>query len=231
MKALWIRYASRLNALSFRERVLALVAVSGVLTTLIWALAVDPVMVLSKRAQTQIDTHNATIASMEQQKADLVSRLAQSPDQPLLDRIAAIDAQIAQIDKPLGDKSRGLVSPERMTAIVKGMLQSNAKLRLVALRTIPAAPLIEAKANELTNASTARESQTTVHTNGGIYKHGIVLTVEGAYLDLMRYTEQLEALPTQVMWQRTHVDASEFPRVRMTLTLFTLSLEKTWLTL
>jgi MSHA biogenesis protein MshJ len=232
MKALWLRCAAKLNALSLRERVLAWLAVSGVLAMLVWALAVDPAATLSKRASAQIETHNATLSAAEQQKTLLMARLAQRPDQPLLDRIAEIDQQIATIDQTLGDKSRSLVAPDRMTAVVKGMLQANAKLRLVSMRTIPARPLVEPKPESGANAQNEHAANANVvHVNGGIYKHGIELTVEGAYLDLMRYAEQLEALPTHLMWQRTRVDASEFPRVRMTLTLFTLSLEKTWLTL
>lgn len=230
MKALWQKYAMRLNALSLRERVLALIAVTGVLAVLIWALAVDSPAKVTKRASAEIETHKATIASMEQQKGDLAARLAVHPDQDLLNRIGEIDQQIAEVEKTLGDKSRGLISPERMTSVVKGILQSNTKLRLVALRTIPAMPLVEPKA-EPANAQSGGATVSQVKATSGIYKHGIELTVEGAYLDLMRYAEELEALPTHVMWQRTHVDASKFPRVRMTLTLFTLSLEKTWLTL
>lgn len=230
MKAFWQKYAAKLNALKTRERVLTGIAVSGVLGILIWALAIDPAAVTSKRVLSQIETHNATITTAEQQKTQLVAQLAQHPDAALETRIAEIDQQIAELDKTLGEKSRGLVAPDRMTGLVKGMLQSNANLRLVSLRTLAATPLVEPKETSPENAQD-KAATVPVRIHGGVYKHGIELTVEGSYLDLMRYTEQLEAMPTQVMWQRTRVDATDFPRVRMTLTLFTLSLEKTWLTL
>lgn len=34
-----------------------------------------------------------------------------------------------------------------------------------------------------------------------------------------------------VMWSRTRIDALDYPRVTMTLTLYTLSLDRTWLTI
>jgi MSHA biogenesis protein MshJ len=62
-----------------------------------------------------------------------------------------------------------------------------------------------------------------------VYKHGIELTVEGAYLDLLRYQERLEKLPWHMFFARTSVDSSDYPKVRMTITLYTLSLEEAWL--
>ena len=62
-----------------------------------------------------------------------------------------------------------------------------------------------------------------------VYKHGIELTVEGNYLDLLEYQTRLEKLPWRMFFARTSVNSVDYPRVLMTITLYTLSLEEAWL--
>jgi MSHA biogenesis protein MshJ len=62
-----------------------------------------------------------------------------------------------------------------------------------------------------------------------IYRHGLELTVAGSYLDLLAYVRDLEALPTQLYWGALNVDASQYPKVLMKVTVYTLSLDRAWL--
>lgn len=64
-----------------------------------------------------------------------------------------------------------------------------------------------------------------------VYRHGVELTLEGRYVDMVNYMSQLESMPVRLIWGRARLDASGHPRTRLTLTLFTLSLEKDWMKL
>jgi MSHA biogenesis protein MshJ len=55
------------------------------------------------------------------------------------------------------------------------------------------------------------------------------LTLQGSYLDLLDYLTRLEQMPVQMFWANASMDASDYPRVRLTLVLYTLSLDKDWL--
>jgi MSHA biogenesis protein MshJ len=46
---------------------------------------------------------------------------------------------------------------------------------------------------------------------------------------LHSYLARLEALPWQLFWGKVTLDAGEHPKLRLTLTLHTLSLNKAWL--
>jgi len=61
-----------------------------------------------------------------------------------------------------------------------------------------------------------------------VYKHGVEIVVQGSYLDLLAYVSRLERQPWQMYWGRTVVSA-EYPKVMVALTLYTLSLDKSWL--
>ena len=62
-----------------------------------------------------------------------------------------------------------------------------------------------------------------------MYKHGVQITVRGSYADLTQYMAALENLPTRMFWGMAKMNVVQYPTSELTLTLYTLSLDKTWL--
>jgi MSHA biogenesis protein MshJ len=57
------------------------------------------------------------------------------------------------------------------------------------------------------------------------------VTLRGSYLDMVDYMTALESLPTQLFWGKAQLDVEDYPSVRLTLTLYTLSLDEKWMKL
>jgi len=53
--------------------------------------------------------------------------------------------------------------------------------------------------------------------------------VRGSYADLLQYLAALEKLPTQMFWSMAKMNVVKYPEAELTLTLYTLSLDETWL--
>jgi MSHA biogenesis protein MshJ len=64
-----------------------------------------------------------------------------------------------------------------------------------------------------------------------LYRHGVELSVEGSYADLLSYLQALEALPQQLLWGNLELKVEQYPRVVLTLRLYTLSLASAWVEL
>ena len=64
-----------------------------------------------------------------------------------------------------------------------------------------------------------------------IFQHGFELKISGSYGALHDYLARLEKLPWRMFWGRVTLDATQHPRLTLTLVVHTLSLDKTWLTL
>ena len=62
-----------------------------------------------------------------------------------------------------------------------------------------------------------------------IYKHGIEIKVAGNYQDLLAYLTEIERMPQRIIWNRVKLSTELYPRNEMTLTVYTLSLDKQWL--
>ena len=64
-----------------------------------------------------------------------------------------------------------------------------------------------------------------------LYRHGVELVLQGSYLDMVAYMEALEAMPSQLFWGKATLNAEDYPRTRLALTLYTLSLDPKWMAL
>ncbi|HEX5364876.1 MAG TPA: agglutinin biogenesis protein, partial [Gallionella sp.] len=62
-----------------------------------------------------------------------------------------------------------------------------------------------------------------------IFRHAVQITVRGSYLELLNYLAALEKLPTQMLWGEVKFAVERHPDAVLTVTLSTLSMDKTWL--
>lgn len=224
MKLQWARFVAWLEALSLRERAMVFAAGVALIGFLLWLGLLQPLVDRNHRLAAKLAGHNGLLATLGTQTDELRRLQAVDPDAVVRDQLADIDRQLAEIEDAMVQQQGGMVAPGQMAALVKGLLGRTPGLQLVGLRTLPVAPLMAP-----VDSGTAAKPAAGVET--GLYQHGLDLTLEGRFGDLLAYATQLEGQPLHVLWSRTRIDALAYPKVTMTLTLYTLSLERTWLQL
>lgn len=221
----WKQLGHKYAALSRRERVL--LAAALVLGPLLigHALFVDPQWKRGKALQNTIATESASLATMQTQAAGLQQELSIDPDAGRKAELAALVAQRDQLDGQLRQLGSALVRPEEMNGLLERLLARNAGLRLISLKTqAPQSVLQQDKTPEVADGKPVERSF-------DLYRHGVEIRLEGSYGQLQDYLAQLEKLPQRLLWGRLSYRVSEYPRAEMTLTVYTLSSDKTWLTL
>ena len=126
----------------------------------------------------------------------------------------------------------GLVAPERMAPLLEAILRANARLQMVSMRTLPVEPVMGGATPAAPAVGTAPEAGAQVAAGRPLlYRHGVEVTVRGNYLDMVGYMAALESMPTQLFWGRAQLEAETWPDSRLTLTLYTLSLDAKWMKL
>jgi MSHA biogenesis protein MshJ len=235
MKQYWQRMVLRIDALSLRERAIIFAMAALVLITLLNTVLLEPQFAKQKLLSERITQEQAQIAGIQAEIQQKVRSQAIDPDAAERMRLQALKQRSAQMQDAMRDVQKGLVSPDKMSELLESILKQNGKLRLVSLKTLPVAGLNELvseskTAGEKTAAATAspakQESQPAA---GYVYRHGVEVMVQGGYLDMMNYMAALEAMPWQLFWGRAKLSVDEYPKATLTLTLFTLSLDKAWL--
>ena len=235
LKAQWQSLAERVDAMSLRERALIFLAVAMVLIVLVNTLLINPLLTRHKKLQQQIAQTQEKANAMQRQIQTLVNSWNVDPDVALRARLAQLREQSERTGKTLEDIQSGLVPPQRMPVLLEDILKHNRSLRLVALKTLPVTVLGEpetaAAGKTPGEAGKPAPVQKSAPPESLVYKHGVEITLEGSYLDLLRYLTEIESLPWHMFWGKADLDVEKYPNVTLTLRLYTLSLDKAWLAL
>ena len=227
MREQWRKLVERYAALQPRERVLVLLAVL-VGTALIYdAVAFQPLEARKKNLTRQI--------AEARQKLKVAEALMQTKE-PVGDSHAvkrsyrdALRVRLAEIKQSMSNLQEGMVPPERMARLLEDMLSRTRGLQLVSLRALPPKPF-EPRGAAPASPGGAKAAKPAPKDPGRvIFQHGFELTLQCTYRDLHDYLAQLERLPWQMFWNRISVQTEQYPRLRVTITVQTLSLTKAWL--
>ena len=230
MKARLKVWMDRVDAMSLRERLMIFVMLAVVLVAVVMTLAIDP---LSKKqkllTQTLTQTQAQTQAAEAQMQA-LAEASKRDPDLSNRLRLAALETKRKNAYTALASVQQGLVAPDKMTELLRDLLGRNPRLSLISIKTLaPRALTDAAKPTEPTLKSDAKSPEKSPTKDLGLYKHGVEISVEGSYADLVAYLVDLEQLPWRMYWGSVNLSAQTYPISRLTLTVYTLSLDKTWL--
>lgn len=228
MKQHWIKLAGRLDAMNLRERTLIFLMAAAVLVALANSLLLDPLRQKESRLAQQLKQDQDGIAAIHVQVQNLAQGRGNDPAAVNRNRRETLQQEIGQADEALKAMRKSLVQPDRMTALLEDILQREGQLQLVSLKTLPVGGVLDgAAAKDKPGQEAKPEAKKEIA--GQVYKHGVELVVRGNYADLQRYLARLEGLPWQMFWGQAELKAEEYPQSVLTLTLYTLSLDKTWL--
>ncbi|HLY96612.1 MAG: agglutinin biogenesis protein [Sideroxydans sp.] len=215
------RIVAKVDGMSLRERALIFAAVAFLATSLINSLFLDPLLQQQKRLSAQVVQQQERMKEVEAALSALLQAKQADVHSPQRERIRQLQQQIADGDAYLKDRRDKLVPPEKMAALLEQVLRRNGRLQLVSMNTLPVALFIEQPVEASGARAVGEERQ--------VYKHGVQITVHGSYADLLQYLTALENLPTRMFWGMAKMSVVQYPTVELTLTLYTLSLDKTWL--
>jgi len=221
MQAQLNKIVAKIDAMSLRERALIFAAAAFLLVSMIESLLFAPQLEKQKILSAQVVQQQEKMKEVQAQIAALLQARQADANSPQRERLRVLRQQIADGDMFLKDRRDKLVPPEKMAQLLEQVLNKNDRLKLVSLNTLPVSLLIEPTADAPAVPVTGADSQ--------IYKHGVQITVRGSYADLLQYLTALEKLPTQMYWGAAGMGVVQYPVVELTLTLYTLSLDKTWL--
>lgn len=232
--------AERVDRLNLRERVLVFVAAVALAYVAWQTFLMDPLAARATAAEQRLEAVGQRLRAVDATVA------AGDPRAQALARRHALRERLEALDATLRDAASGYVPPERMTEMLRDVLDGQRGLQLVSLRNLPveslaspvgipgtgtprgeaspAAPAAEAAADAAssTNAANGAASQ-------GPYIHPVELVVEGDYAAIVAYLQALERLPWRLQWRRLDLAAGDYPTNRVRLEIGTLSLSREWL--
>jgi MSHA biogenesis protein MshJ len=245
MKARWKQLSARYAGLPRRERMLLPGAACFAILMLGHLLLIEPARKQARLLQQQLTQSANELAVAQAQLTPLRARV-NNPDAELNAQLEALRTQARNTDDQFKQLQGSLVPAQEITQWLSGLLQAQRGLHLVGLRSLsptsvgelvnakkaaaagPAAsapnPALAAALGPAAAASAPAEAPA----DAWLYRHGVEVTVRGNYHELIAYLSALERMPRRVYWGELQLDAKDSPAVVMTLTVYTLSVDKAW---
>jgi MSHA biogenesis protein MshJ len=226
MKEQLQRYLESIDALSLRERILFFGAVSLVLMAMLQIVLLDPMLSRRNALSALVAQQEDETKAIQIQIQGLVRPSVQDPNERNREKLKQLREELAQVDRQLELRQKQFVSPQEMAVMLEHMVEKNRKLQLLSLHNLPGASLAvpgsgpAAAAGAPARPAGARE----------LFRHTVELSLKGSYFDLLDYLAALERLPQQVFWEGIELNVEEYPQSVLKLTVYTLSPNKSWLT-
>lgn len=201
----WQQLVDQYAAMTRRERVLVAGTLCVVITLLFWAFWLDPMTLQQQKLSKQLNKRQAQISAMQTQIQQQQAILARDPN-------AEVETQLADALDALADKQAALqgdmvdlILPEQMTATLTRLLAQTESVTLIEMSILPPESLVE---------------------EGGLYRHSLVIELEGRYFDLMKVLQRMEQLEQRFYWRHLDYQVTDYPKARLTLKLDTLGTEE-----
>lgn len=207
-----------IDALTFRERLFVCAAMLMVLGAIWEGLLNGPLETRSIAAQDNIAAAAERLGQLDEAITIAAAGLGGTVD-GRIEMIQSLREAVATREEELLVFTSDLVDPTQMRLVVEDLIKRQSGLELVRTHNIPATPLLEV----------AESDNGEVSDEPNLYLHGLVLELEGSYLELLAYLEAIEQLPWRIFFGQLNLETLEHPRLMISIELNTLSLEEEWL--
>jgi MSHA biogenesis protein MshJ len=202
MKRYWQPIAARIDEMTLRQRTMLFATISLVVVVLAHIALIEPTLTRQKSLIDRVSRDQSQLAAVRAQLEGVLKEQetgAQDPEQLAL---AKLEAQTAEAEKSLAARKQGFIAPARLPVLLKELLGPGQAVRLESLRVVPGVQLDAAN---------------------DFYRHGVELSLQGGYFELSQYLAGLEKLPVRLLWGRMELKVEQYPEVRLTLQVNTLS--------
>lgn len=231
MKKTWQTLSSRLNARNPREQWLISIMVLVVAGAILYALLLDPLLMRKKMMAAELVTQQAQLSTLQGQLQSVQASGRPDPNAPTRARLAELQQKLVQTRTAMQGLQENLVPADKMSRLLQDVLGQSRGLKLVSLKTLPVGGLLDEIDNPEKAAAAAPAEGAPAPAGPVIYRHGVEIAVVGKYADLAQYLIAVEKLPWRVLWGKAQMRVDTWPNATLSITLFTLSTDKTWLSI
>jgi MSHA biogenesis protein MshJ len=222
---------NKIDSLSVRERA-AVFFCTLLVMYFVWdVFFIQSLQITEKRAKSQLQQKQAEQFGLttQLQKLDLGTKV--DPNKADRNTLQSLKSQLSVIEAEVQASTKNLISPKDMAVMLESVLLEVKGLKLLEVKGLGGQPIIKVKAVEK-NAEGAEEPATEPEKDkiiNNAYKHGLKIVFEGDYMSTLKYIQALEDLKWGFFWDSLELNVKEYPDSTVSITLFTLSLDKNWI--
>ncbi|UAA39085.1 type II secretion system protein M [Paraneptunicella aestuarii] len=201
--------------LTTREQILLIS--SGLLLFLfggyVWL--IEPVQLNIDNLTRRVETQRSDLGRLENQIKNVEFELSQDPDEPLRRSLEQLKERIGKVNLSLREQTVDLIPANKMPKVLEKILAQSTKLKLISMSSIPPVRMMDINSDSGDSVN--------------LFQHGVMLVLEGEYMDILNYLDEIENLEWRFYWKRFNYLVLEHPVARVEIELYTLSTSKAFI--
>lgn len=183
----------------------------------------DPLTLRISKQESAQKVAQARLLEASNASAELQSRLAADPNLTYRSALLAESATREQLLGAINSDTATLVRPAQMKQLLRNLLQSQPKLRVIALESFSSPLVMPVPDSSVTEKDSSAAPAL-------LFRHGVKLTLEGGFFDLLTYLQAVQASGWKLYWDSLEykVGKQGHAQAEITLQLYTVSQEAGW---
>lgn len=223
MTALWKQWAAKLDQLTLRERAAVFIVLAGLVVVLAHAAVLQPLLREQRAYFDRINLDQSQLKAINEELVKAAQGAAQNPQAAKLGRIQQLEAAVAAAEKRLAQRRDAeQLGPQQVPRLLRDVLGPNRNLQVVALRVL--APVAVGQAAP----AGGQQGNPAVAPTAPFYRHALEIEMTGTFLDLLKYLDDVEALPWRLSWSGVELKTLAYPQVQLRGTLYTVNASSTF---
>lgn len=220
MNKLRLQWQQWLQAFDERKKSEKWIIALLIMAALVWLyteLQLAPLNADKTTMRQQISSAQTRLLAMQTREQIAIQSAQEDPDRAANDRLARLIQEQQQAQSEIEGLAGNLVTPYAMTQMLTTVLDRQPGLELIRVENRMPQPM---RSDSQVRGDGDEEPMAQV------YKHGLIIEMQGDYFSLLNYLTYLENLSERFFWDQVHFQQSSWPDATITLELHTLSTEE-----
>ena len=214
---------------SSREKKIVLSTLIIALFLIGYLLVIEPVVLHTVE---RIDEKNKLVNSnrlLSEKIINTKNKKTQDPNIPLRKKLDGLLVESDELQKKINLLTQALVAPRQMVGLLEKVLTQDKQLKLISLINLPEEAM-SIEGRKLASNRPASEGgnleKLTANEEALIYRHIFEIELEATYDSALLYLKRLDSLPWQIFWQDLEYQSTQYPKGKLNIKIYTLSMSK-----
>lgn len=198
------------EAFSNREQKIVLSTLIVALLMVGYLFVIEPIAIANSEIADSEKKLIKSNSSLSQQIDNTRNNKVQDPNIMLRDELHRLLKKSDDLQNKINSLTKALVAPRQMVSLLEKVLIQDKQLKLISLKNLPeeAMSMAGMEGEEL------------------IYRHVFEIELEATYDSALAYLKRLDDLPWQLFWQELEYESTEYPKGKLNIQIYTLSMSR-----
>jgi MSHA biogenesis protein MshJ len=215
---------------SFREHNIILSTLIVLLLLVGYLFAIEPILLSNTELLKNKHTLISTNKLLSEKILNTKNKKLQDPNISLRKQLNKMLTESKNFQERINLLTQALVAPRQMVSLLGKVLKQDKQLKLISLVNLPEQAM-NIEGRKLTSdtdstADTSNINNLTFNEDALIYRHTFDIELEATYDSALSYLKRLDGLPWQLFWQDLKYESTQYPKGKLKIRIYTLSMSK-----